>query len=153
VHRRFTTGVQCTTTKGSPPTEASSAASKLSRVARFDQVKLVQKLVQKCIIQSPESGNYRKRSRLRLIARACLLSRRTIDHYLRQSFLSLSRPSQQITASTNARDTSHRGRTDQSHRQYHLSLPRPSQQTTDTTTPGDTSHRCRTDAVHSQDLL
>jgi hypothetical protein len=39
-------------------TEASSIASKLSRVARFDPVKLVQKLVQKCIIQSPESGNY-----------------------------------------------------------------------------------------------
>jgi hypothetical protein len=34
-------------------TEASSVASKLSYVARFDPVKLVQK----CIIQSPESGN------------------------------------------------------------------------------------------------
>jgi hypothetical protein len=39
-------------------TEASSVTSKLSRVARFDPFKLVQKLVQKCIIQSPESSNY-----------------------------------------------------------------------------------------------
>jgi hypothetical protein len=39
-------------------TEASSVASKLSRVVRFDPVKLVQKLVQKCIIQSPQSGNF-----------------------------------------------------------------------------------------------
>jgi hypothetical protein len=38
-------------------TEASSVASKLSRIARFDPVKLLQKLVQKCSIQSPESGN------------------------------------------------------------------------------------------------
>jgi hypothetical protein len=38
-------------------TGASSIARKLSRVARFDLVKLVQKLVQKCIILSPESGN------------------------------------------------------------------------------------------------
>jgi hypothetical protein len=34
--------------------EASRVASKLSRVARFDPVKLVQE----CTIQSPESGNY-----------------------------------------------------------------------------------------------
>jgi hypothetical protein len=39
-------------------TEASSVASKLSRVVRFDPVKLVQKLVQKCIIQSPQGGNF-----------------------------------------------------------------------------------------------
>jgi hypothetical protein len=71
--------------------------------------------------------------------------------YHRQSFLSLSRPSQQITASTNARDTSHRGRTDQSHRQFitrcrairnRLQTPRT-----------QATHRCRTDAAHSQDLL
>jgi hypothetical protein len=33
-----------------------NVASNLSRVARLDPVKLVQKLVQKCIIQSPKSG-------------------------------------------------------------------------------------------------
>jgi hypothetical protein len=130
--------------------EASSVASKLSRVARFDPVKLVQK----CIIQSPESGsscfNWLGLGIESLIARAYLLPRRTTrfcthtitttsstnvttiatavtDHCHRQSFLSLSRPSQQITASTNARDTSHRGRTDRSHRQYYLSLSHPSQ--------------------------
>jgi hypothetical protein len=76
---------------------------------------------------------HRKRSRFRLLVRACLLSRRTTrfcantittatsatvitiatavtDHCHRQSFLSLPRPSQQITASTNTRDTRHRGR-------------------------------------------
>jgi hypothetical protein len=110
---------------------------------------------------------HRKRSRFRLPARACLLSRRTTrirtntittatavtDHNHRQSFLSLSRPSQQIPASTNTRDTRHRGRTDQSHRQYYLSPSRPLQQPTDTTNPCDTSHRCRTDHFHSQELL
>jgi hypothetical protein len=100
-----------------------------------------------------------KRSGFQLLARACLLSRRitlfcthtittaistnittivttATDHYHRQSFLSLSRPPQQTTAFTNARDASRRGRTDQSHGQPHLSLPLPSQQTTDTTNPG-----------------
>jgi hypothetical protein len=88
------------------------------------------------------------------LARARLLSRRTnifcatatitgtaaTNHAHRQPLLSLSRPSQHITATTNPRCTKHRGRTAHSHRQYLLSLSRPSQQITDTTNPGDTSH-------------
>jgi hypothetical protein len=101
-------------------TEASSAASKLRPVARFDPVKLVQKLVQVCIIQSPESGNCcfdwlglgiesavafdllsRRTTRLCIntititittSATVTTLVTAVTDHYHRQSFLSLSRP-------------------------------------------------------------
>jgi hypothetical protein len=43
-----------------------------------------------------------------------------------QSLLSLSHHSKQIPATTNPRDTRHRGRADSSNRQYHLPLSRPS---------------------------
>jgi hypothetical protein len=52
--RHYTSGAKMTVVTSQAmqtATEASSVTSKLSRVARFDPVKLVQKLVQKCIIQ------------------------------------------------------------------------------------------------------
>jgi hypothetical protein len=165
-------------------TEASSIASKLSRVVRFDPVKLVQKLVQKCIIQSPQSGNFCfDWLGLGMESAVAFSSLPEYSSFLAGPLDSAPLPSPplsppispplpppppitiidnlssrcrcraHLTAFTNARDTSHRGRTDQSHRQYHLSLPRPSQQTTGTPNPGDTRHRCRTDHFHSQHLL
>jgi hypothetical protein len=101
------------------------------------------------------------------LARARLLSRRTnifcatatitgtaaTNHAHRQPLLSLSRPSQHITATTNPRCTKHRGRTAHSHRQYLLSLSRPSQHITATTNPRCTKHRGRTAHSHRQYLL
>jgi hypothetical protein len=58
-------------------TEASSVASKVSRVARFDPVKLVQKVGAKVHHLRLARPGHRKRSRFRRLTRACLLSRRT----------------------------------------------------------------------------
>jgi hypothetical protein len=59
--RHYTSGAKSTVATSQAmqtATEATSVASKVSHVVRFDPVRLVQTLVQKCIIQSPQSGNF-----------------------------------------------------------------------------------------------
>jgi hypothetical protein len=140
-----------------------SASSNHRKAATTDSIgsawaSKAQSLSTHCPSMSPFSPDHSIRFCTHTITTATSANVTTIatavtDHYHRQYFLSLSRPPQQITASTNAHDTSHRGRTDQRIDNIISRCCALRKQTTDTTNPGDTSQRCRTDHFHSQDPL
>jgi hypothetical protein len=76
------------------------------------------------------------------------------DSAHKQSHLSLSRHSQQITDTTITGDSRHRGRIDQSIRKRHLPNTCPTSSIPNTTNPGDaTSNHGRTDHSHIHYLL
>jgi hypothetical protein len=106
-------------------------------------------LVQKCSIQSPESGNSCF-NWLGLGIESTVAFDSLPEHV---SFLAGPLDSAPTTV-TSANVTSNATAvTDHHHRQSFLSPSRPSQQNTVTMNPGDTSHRCGTDHFHSQQLL
>jgi hypothetical protein len=134
-------------------TEASRVASKLSRVVRFDPVKLVHKLLQKCIIQSLQSGNFYF-DWLGLGMESAVVFNSLPEHV---SFFAGSLDSASTHTITTDTYTTYTTiattATDHYHRQPFLSLSRPSQQITAFTNPRDTSHRGRTDQSHRQSHL